>query len=760
MSTKIDFYNPNRFYGLVKVVESMRGRSAPMEEFKRHLADQVQELEEFSSVFRQARRAMVGENKRNSLRRNRPAGMMEAVDPFEEAVTTDTFIDVGYVITSSLQRLYDEMLSLMNDLTPGDFVLSKSRYDSMRDGKDVQNLHFEMQLNAPTLSRNIGALISLRDADIYLTKMAEDIQHSLESYHKKLIHRHTVEGLQIHRDPIITDIAMAVYSNIDADGEIQDGKNPDELSAYSLSKAKLVASFVKNSNAASLLYAPDTLIKFTTVYLGMMRSSVKSLQAGFSDATRMAMSYLDGQLARRQDVGSIDVALQAIEDLNPADVVSRDKERMMTREERFALAFQNETLEAIVDHLVDNMVSVDDLVNYVLNRKAELRKFFHEENSFYVCSISAGNPFGGEAPGALKVTPGQRPLATLDEIRGSGFDEVKDFIQSIEETNKFHNLFLATSPSKTADKANVLLVGPPGSGKSEILRAVGGDKDSIGVFAQGSDFLTCWKGEAEKNPKRLFEAGLRLSKEAKRRVHFLIDEIDSVLNDDRDFSSTNLTLEFQILMDGVVQYPNLSVWGATNFPQRIPHAMLRRFNKVVIVGELTQADRVKLLKQFVEGYLPTNIKHDAWEEAAQKLEGAVGDIIRKVGDHIWRDKLGTFVRMHPKVAEEVVTSLTEETGRFDLTEFTAEDKAKLKKRLAPHATVTSLDLSNAVDHLVGNLAIRQEIQTAVQTYESAHKLTANLNSTGQKKTSSKRPDAKKSMEFPIPDEVRAPAVMD
>jgi SpoVK/Ycf46/Vps4 family AAA+-type ATPase len=352
-----------------------------------------------------------------------------------------------------------------------------------------------------------------------------------------------------------------------------------------------------------------------------------------------------------------------------------------------------------------------------LERKAELRKFFHEENSFYVCKIGAGNSFTGQAPGALQVIPAEKPIGNIDHILGSNFDEVREFAQSIESASKWHDLFKATSPSKTADKANVLLIGPQGCGKTEVMRAIGADKNSISIFAQGSDFETCWKGEAEKNPKRLFEEGLKLTRDSGKHVHFLIDEIDAVLNNDQTYSGkTNLSLEFQILMDGVVTYPNLSVWGATNNPHRIPMPMIRRFSKALVVGELTQTDRIKLLKMFL-GRMPIekNINDLKWNDWSNKLEGATGDVVRKVADNLWRKKMNHFVTTKSTDAESVLKQLHAE-GPFSVEKF---DREKFKATLAPHVSITAEDIERSVKETLSNASIVREIKTAVETYRAA-----------------------------------------
>jgi len=262
------------------------------------------------------------------------------------------------------------------------------------------------------------------------------------------------------------------------------------------------------------------------------------------------------------------------------------------------------------------------------------------------------------------------------------------------------------------------------------MRAIGGHKDCIGIFAQGSDFLTCWKGEAEKNPKRLFEQALKLHKESKKRVYILIDEVDSVMHNPEGHNDINLTLEFQILMDGVVSYPGISVWGATNHPDRIPMAMIRRFNKVEVVGELDSECRIKLLKHFLS-YLPQkDFKDESWNNASSKLVGATGDVIRQVCDHIWRKKMHAFVSKNKEGATEIMDFLVEKEGGFDLSTFDDKMSNNFKNKLEKYVNVTPSDVNDAINAHLRNMAVQSEIETAVTTYKAAkqflHSIDADL----------------------------------
>jgi len=662
----------------------------------------------------------------------------ETEDPYADLRhnVDGNFIQVIFDIYSTLQTGYSALSRIAKGLIPGEVLVVGERLTA--HPKTIEELSaFSVQYNMNRAAINdfaSGTVLAER-ADHVVVEIGNKIVNILDRYYHTLLQRHEFDGVQVHGNPILTDIAMSVYANVDANGEVKDGKNPDEVSAYSLRKAMLVIEAVKFGPIGQIIDNPDTLMSIIRTGLKDLRDLGVKL-ADFAAPTAQRIRRLHPNTYRepkRIKDHVFEASLGYLSDLDPRNVVFRDKQQMATAEEQLEATFKNETLAQIVSRLKDPDCSPTDLVGYVLTRKAELHKYYQEVNSFYVCKIGTGNQFSGEAPGGLTVVPGVKPVVNIDDVVGSGFDQVKEFILQIREGAKWHDLFLATSPSKSGDKANALLIGPQGCGKSEVLRGIGGDKQAIGIYAQPSDFLTCWKGEAEKNPKRLFEAALKLQKDSGKQVFILIDEVDTILNDDHargGFGSTNLTTEFQQLMDGILRYPNIAVWSATNHPERIPMPMIRRFSKVAVVGELNQADRVKLLKHFT-GFVP--ISHEfpeaAWEDAATLLEGAVGDTLRKVADHIWREKMSDLVRNHPRVAEKIIAKLTQDGAKkFQVSQLTKEMRADIHKDMRPFVEVTAEDLIASTAIHLDNIAIRTEIATAVETYERSKLFLAGIKS--------------------------------
>jgi hypothetical protein len=150
--------------------------------------------------------------------------------------------------------------------------------------------------------------------------------------------------------------------------------------------------------------------------------------------------------------------------------------------------------------------------------------------------------------------------------------------------------------------------------------------------------------------------------------------------------------------------------------------MIRRFSCAIICGELDQKDRVHLLKQFVAGYLPTiGFAEEHWERAALRLEGATGDVMRKVADHLWREKMSYFVNRHSEHALNLVEFLNQEE-KFSLSSFDDKKRFNFKQKLGRYVQVTPDDLQNCITKMLANLAVRSEIETAVATYKNAKAL--------------------------------------
>lgn len=658
-------------------------------------------------------------------------------ESFKNTLDTENFLYLLMLIMEGFRGAWAKFRDMNDGLRPGHLMLSP-REEGIELG--YQERSAEFQMNKDVAQAFVDACMDVKLGKEGCIDFAQKNINILDRYFRRLHRRHSTEGIKVHVSPIVTDLALIVFENIDAHGEIQDGTDPDEISVYSAEKARLVVEAVKTGVMGEILHNRFTFIDFVKRNLRDMWEDIERMEKGFGGPIDK-VAKLFHRHSHRPDKMSFNRKLDMLDAVDPNTIVPKDKSATLSSAERFDLGFLNETLAKLARMLTDPDVEFEKIVDYVLERKADLRKHDLEINSFYTCRIGQGNPMKGISAGQLEVIKAKKPNARFEDIVGEGYDEVGDFIEHIKTSAQWHSLYMATSPRMMAEKANVLLIGPQGCGKTQVLRAVGAQDDSISIFAQGSDFLTSWLGEAQKNPKRLFEEAVKLQKESGRQVHILIDEIDSVLNNERDLTQINLSLEFQQIMDGVVEYPRISVWGTTNSPERIPMPMIRRFAKVLIVGELDEGHRIKLL-QFFLGFMPISDDYDDkdWQRHAGRLEGATGDVIRKIADHVWRTKMPKFIEENPDEAKRMqkILSMHSKGFKFDFAEFDkpiderryggdmTSHREKFLRELKTVLAVEPEDVDEAINIALDNVGIINEIETAKQTYENSHRFLAEV----------------------------------
>lgn len=145
----------------------------------------------------------------------------------------------------------------------------------------------------------------------------------------------------------------------------------------------------------------------------------------------------------------------------------------------------------------------------------------------------------------------------------------------------------------------LLLFGPPGNGKTLLARAVATQCNATFFSISAASLTSKYVGEGEKLVRALFA----IARELQPSVIF-IDEVDSLLSERRDNeheASRRLKTEFLVEFDGLPCNPDerVLVMAATNRPQELDEAALRRFPKRVYVTLPDLQTRVTLLKRLL-----------------------------------------------------------------------------------------------------------------------------------------------------------------
>ncbi|GLD91519.1 hypothetical protein PINS_up000052 [Pythium insidiosum] len=173
----------------------------------------------------------------------------------------------------------------------------------------------------------------------------------------------------------------------------------------------------------------------------------------------------------------------------------------------------------------------------------------------------------------------------------------------------------------------VLLFGPPGTGKTLLARAVATESKATFFNVSASTLTSKWVGEGEKLVRLLFA----MARELQPSVIFL-DEMDALLGgrsaSEHD-ASRRLKNQFFTELDGVASSSDDRVlfMGATNLPQELDEAIIRRLEKRVYVPLPDATGRARLITHLLEPHKSSLSPRDL-KAIAKATEGYSGSDLK------------------------------------------------------------------------------------------------------------------------------------
>ncbi|MBE7555147.1 MAG: ATP-dependent zinc metalloprotease FtsH [Anaerolineales bacterium] len=220
-----------------------------------------------------------------------------------------------------------------------------------------------------------------------------------------------------------------------------------------------------------------------------------------------------------------------------------------------------------------------------------------------------------------RMLTGDKPTVTFDDVAGAdeAKQELAEVVEFLREPEKFISLG-ARIPK------GVLMVGPPGCGKTLLAKAVAGEAGVPFFSISGSEFVEMFVGVGASRVRDLFDQAKRNSP-----CIIFVDEIDAVgrhrgaglggSHDEREQTLNQILVE----MDGFDTDTNVIVVAATNRPDILDPALLRpgRFDRRVVLDRPDWQGRKQILQVHARGKpMASDVNLEALAKATIGFSGA------------------------------------------------------------------------------------------------------------------------------------------
>ena len=213
---------------------------------------------------------------------------------------------------------------------------------------------------------------------------------------------------------------------------------------------------------------------------------------------------------------------------------------------------------------------------------------------FFMRQMQGGKGAMGFGKSKAKLLSEARGKVTFNDVAGidEAKEEVEEIVEFLRDPRKFRRL-----GGKIPKGA--LLIGPTGTGKTLLARAIAGEASVPFFSISGSDFVEMFVGVGASRVRDMFEQGKKNAP-----CIIFIDEIDAVGrsrgaglgggNDEREQTLNQLLVE----MDGFETNEGVILIAATNRPDVLDPALIRpgRFDRQVVVPNPDIVGREAILK--------------------------------------------------------------------------------------------------------------------------------------------------------------------
>ncbi|ALC39193.1 CG4701, partial [Drosophila busckii] len=289
------------------------------------------------------------------------------------------------------------------------------------------------------------------------------------------------------------------------------------------------------------------------------------------------------------------------------------------------------------------------------------------------------------------VVPADIPVKWSDI---AGLDSViQDLRESVVLPISHRDMFKASKLWQAP--RGVLLHGPPGCGKTLIAKATAKEAGMRFINLDVAILTDKWYGESQKLASAVFSLAAKI-----QPCIIFIDEIDSFLrsrNSNDHEATAMMKTQFMMLWDGLSTDPNSAVivMGATNRPQDLDKAIVRRMPAQFHISLPTEAQRNSILKLILETEeIDSSVDYN---RLAKLTNGFSGSDLREMCRNASVYRMRQFMRTNDKKLQQPAGSNNTEIDKA-LISITMDDLLNSHLKMKESKMHTgSLFLENRID---------------------------------------------------------------